>query len=95
MSTTSASPVELQNLSAGLQRWGDAVDFQRSRLGGFSKTMTDAQTMRTLAVRTNEMAHGLDDTARSFLAADSPSPREKREPHVQVMTAFAHKKAKQ
>jgi pimeloyl-ACP methyl ester carboxylesterase len=71
MGTTSASPVELQNLSAELQRWSDAVDFQRRRLGGFSKTMTDAQTMRTLSVRTNEITHGLDDTARSFLTADS------------------------
>lgn len=73
MGATSASPTELQRLAAGLQSWCSAVDVHRNRLGAFPKTVVDAQSVRALVVSTQAIGRGVDETARYFLAADSPN----------------------
>jgi intracellular sulfur oxidation DsrE/DsrF family protein len=71
MGTASATPPELQKLSAALHGWNEALDLHRARIEAFPKTSADAQTMRPLAARVQTMALGVGDTATKFLAADS------------------------
>ncbi len=73
VATTSASPGELQVLSAGLHRWSEAIDLHRGRLDGIPKTFADAQVLRALAVRSTAMGVEVYQIAQRFFVADSPT----------------------